>query len=72
VFLLKTTDVDKALAIVSELLGHEDIDTTLKYLKIAQNAPTGDEIYEDVLDYVGVFDSWEDFKLNTDGSLSDD
>ena len=72
VLLLKTNDVDKALATVSEFLGHEDIDTTLKYLNIAQNAPTGDEIYEDVLDYVGVFENWEDLQLNTDGSLSND
>jgi hypothetical protein len=48
--------VDKALAAVSEVLGHEDMDTTLKYLKIAEDEPTGDEIYEDILDYLGVFD----------------
>jgi len=54
--LLRKMPVDKALAAVSEVLGHEDIDTTLKYLKIAQDEPTGDEIYEDILDYLGVFD----------------
>ena len=48
--------MDKALAAVSEVLGHEDIDTTLKYLKIAEDEPTGDEIYEDILGYLGVFD----------------
>ncbi|EGI72762.1 hypothetical protein PH505_be00370 [Pseudoalteromonas distincta] len=30
------------------------------YLKIAQDEPTGDEIYEDVLDYLGVLDGIED------------
>jgi len=54
--LLRKMPVDKALAAVSEVLGHEDIDTTLKYLKIAKDEPTGDEIYEDILDYLGVFD----------------
>jgi hypothetical protein len=28
----------------------------LLYLKVAQEQPTGDEIWEDVLDYLGVFD----------------
>ena len=57
--LLQKIAVDKALALISELLGHEDISTTMMYLKIAQNQPTGDEIYEDVLDYIGVFDCLE-------------
>lgn len=57
--LLKKTTSDKALAIVSELLGHEDQSTTLEYLKIAEDAPTGDEIYEDALEYLGVFDDVE-------------
>ncbi|QOI95453.1 hypothetical protein [Aeromonas salmonicida] len=47
---------DEALAIVSSYLGHEEQSTTLEYLKIAENAPSGDEIYEDVLDYLGLFD----------------
>lgn len=54
--LLRKVTCDTALALVSELLGHEDISTTMLYLKIAQNEPTGDEIYEDILDFVGVFD----------------
>jgi hypothetical protein len=41
---------------VSDLLGHEDEKTTLLYLKIAQDEPTGDEIYEDILEFIGVFD----------------
>jgi len=57
--LLRKVSSDIALAIVSDLLGHEDIKTTMLYLKIAENAPTGDEIYEDVLDFVGVFDELE-------------
>jgi integrase len=54
--LLKQIDAQKALARVSALLGHEDLATTLLYLQIAQEQPTGDEIWEDVLDYLGVFD----------------
>lgn len=54
--LLKRIDAQKALARVSALLGHEDLTTTLLYLQIAQEQPTGDEIWEDVLDYLGVFD----------------
>jgi integrase len=54
--LLRKTTPDIALALVSECLGHEDEAVTIKYLKIAQDEPTGDEIYEDVLDYLGVFD----------------
>ncbi|HDY7972699.1 site-specific integrase [Vibrio anguillarum] len=60
--LLKIKDADTALAIVSELLGHEDLSTTLLYLKIAQEDPSGDEIYEDVLDFLGVFDDVEDLE----------
>lgn len=58
--LLRKTKTDIALALVSECLGHEDEATTLIYLKIAQDEPTGDEIYEDVLDYLGVFDAIEE------------
>ncbi|MEZ9895828.1 site-specific integrase, partial [Vibrio lentus] len=54
--LLKKMDADEALIIVSGFLGHEDLSTTLLYLQIAQDKPTGDEIWEDVLDYLGVFD----------------
>jgi len=54
--LLQKMSSDKAIAAISDTLGHEDITTTLKYLKIAENDPTGDEIYEDVLDYLGFFD----------------
>ncbi|MCP4588388.1 site-specific integrase [Pseudoalteromonas sp.] len=57
--LLKKTTPDIALAQVSECLGHEDEATTLLYLKIAQDEPVGDEIYEDVLDYLGVFEDLE-------------
>lgn len=57
--LLKKTTPDIALAQVSECLGHEDEATTLLYLKIAQDEPTGDEIYEDVLEYLGVFEDLE-------------
>ena len=60
--LLKKMNADDALARVSALLGHEDLATTLLYLKIAQEHPTGDEIWEDVLDYLGVFD--EDDELD--------
>nr|MBF4371133.1 site-specific integrase [Vibrio anguillarum] len=58
--LLKKMDADEALKIVSAFLGHEDLSTTLLYLQIAQDTPTGDEIWEDVLDYVGVFDEESD------------
>ena len=50
---------DDALDRVSALLGHEDRTTTMQYLKIAQDMPSADEIYEDVLDYIGAFDSLE-------------
>ncbi|WP_434938106.1 tyrosine-type recombinase/integrase [Shewanella sp. HL-SH8] len=51
---------DIALDYVASLLGHEDRQTTMVYLKIAQNAPTGDEIYEDVLSYLGILDGFTD------------
>lgn len=51
--------VDAALKVVSGYLGHADLDTTIKYLKMAQDNPTGDEIWEDVLDFMGLS---EDFK----------
>ena len=50
---------DEALDRVSALLGHEDRATTMLYLKIAQDMPSADEIYEDVLDYIGAFDDIE-------------
>lgn len=50
---------DDALDRVSALLGHEDRVTTLQYLKIAQDMPSADEIYEDALDYIGVFEDLE-------------
>jgi integrase len=53
---------DKAIAIVSDLLGHEYIATTLLYLTIAQDAPTGDEVWEDALDFSGVFDGLGDME----------
>jgi integrase len=65
--LLKRTSSDKALAYVSSLLGHEDLKTTLMYLQIAENYPTGDEIYEDLLDWVGVFDD-----LDVQSNLDED
>jgi integrase len=55
---------DISLDYVSSLLGHEDPKTTMLYLKIAQNAPTGDEIYEDVLAYLGVLDDFTE-QINT-------
>ena len=58
--LLKKVDADEALRRVSAFLGREDLSTTLMYLKIAQDKPTGDEVWEDVLDYLGVFDEEED------------
>lgn len=54
--LLRKFDADETLKRVSAFLGHEDLATTLLYLKIAQEQPTGDEIWEDVLNYLGVFD----------------
>jgi len=57
--LLKSKTPDEALKIVQGLLGHEELETTLKYLKIAQDLPLGDEIYEDILDYIGAFDDVE-------------
>lgn len=54
--LLNMITPDVALALVSECFGHDDEKTTLMYLKIAQDEPTGDEIYEDVLDFIGVFE----------------
>lgn len=57
--LKQNIDPDEALAQVSDCLGHEDVVTTSMYLKIAQDTPTGDEIYEDILDYAGVFDDLE-------------
>lgn len=50
---------DEALDRVSALLGHEDRATTMEYLKIAQDMPSADEIYEDVLGYIGAFDDLE-------------
>ncbi|MBF4264201.1 site-specific integrase, partial [Vibrio anguillarum] len=50
---------DEALDRVSALLGHEHRATTIEYLKIAQDMPSADEIYEDVLDYIGAFDELE-------------
>lgn len=64
--LLRVTKPDIALALVSDCLGHDDEATTLLYLKIAQNEPTGDEIYEDVLDFIGVFDIPESSELTHD------
>lgn len=54
--LLRVMTPDKAVALVSECYGHEEESTTLLYLTIAQDEPTGDEIYEDVLEYLEVFD----------------
>lgn len=61
--LLRSTTADTALALVSDCFGHQDEQTTLMYLKIAQDEPTGDEIHEDVLDYLGVFDELEEGEL---------
>jgi len=70
--LLKKTTPDIALALVSECLGHEDEATTIMYLKIAQEEPTGDEIYEDVLEYLGVFEDLEHEVIALqEGQLSD-
>lgn len=57
--LLKKMSNDEALSVMSSLLGHEDLKTTLEYLKIAENLPVGDEIYEDTLDYLGIFEGLE-------------
>ena len=54
--LLNHLEPDVALDRVCALLGHENRKTTMEYLKIAQDMPTGDEIYEDVLVYIGIFD----------------
>lgn len=54
--LLKHVTPDKALALVSECLGHEEVSVTLIYLKIAQDEPSGDEIYEDILEFIGAFE----------------
>ena len=61
--LLKKITSDKALAYVSSVLGHEDYNTTLKYLKIAEDLPGGDEIYEDSLVYLGIFDDFDNAPL---------
>lgn len=50
---------DVVLDRVSAMLGHESREMTMEYLEIAQDMPLGDEIYEDVLDYIGVFDGME-------------
>lgn len=60
--------VDKALALVSQCFGHEDPATTQEYLTIAQEAPTGDETYEDALEYLDVFGELDEI----DGQLTDD
>ena len=57
--LLRKTTPDIALAQVSGCLGHEEESTTLLYLRMAQDEPTGDEIYEDVLEYLGIFEEME-------------
>ncbi|UDM64323.1 site-specific integrase (plasmid) [Pseudoalteromonas piscicida] len=54
--LLRNVTPDKALALVSECLGHGEESVTLMYLKIAQDEPSGDEIYEDILEFIGVFE----------------
>lgn len=54
-----------SLDYVSSLLGHEDRKTTIEYLKIAQDAPMADEIYEDVLDYLGILNIFAD-QANTE------
>lgn len=64
--LLKKYPSDIALAYVSARLGHEDLSTTLKYLKIAEDQPTGDEIYEDVL---GFLDAYEDIESEFDSQI---
>lgn len=61
--LLKNISPDEAVKCVSECFGHEQLETTLLYLKIAQQAPTGDEIYDNFIDYLGIFEGLdvEDF-----------
>jgi site-specific recombinase XerD len=66
--LLRVMTVDKALALVSECFGHEDPATTLMYLTIAQEEPTGDEIYEDVLEHLDIFGDLDEL----DGQLTYD
>ena len=61
--LLRSTEVDTALALISDCLGHDDESTTLMYLKMAQDEPTGDEIYEDILDYLGAFENLDNLKF---------
>ncbi|QFT12976.1 site-specific integrase [Vibrio sp. THAF190c] len=69
--LLKKTTQDIALALVSECLGHDEEETTLIYLRISQDEPTGDEIYEDILDFLGVFENMDnEFLLSNEGTLS--
>jgi integrase len=65
--LRKNMPHDKALALVSDLLGHESLSTTQLYLHIAIDEPTGDEIWEDVLDFVGIFDGLDDSQEDLDG-----
>lgn len=62
--LLKKIDAERVLAIVSAFLGHEDLETTLLYLKIAEDHPTGDEVWEDILDYLQIFEDLEGELLN--------
>ena len=45
---------------MSACAGHEDDDTTRKYLKRGNDEPTGDEVWEDVLEFVGVFDELDE------------
>jgi integrase len=65
--LRKNMPHDKALALVSDLLGHESLSTTQLYLQIAIDEPTGDEIWEDVLDFVGIFDGLDESQEDPDG-----
>lgn len=53
---LQKVSAERSLAYVSALLGHEDLKTTMLYLRIAQDEPTGDEIYEGVLEWLDIFD----------------
>ena len=55
--LLKHVTPDKALTLVTDCLGHGEESVTLIYLKIAQDEPTGDEIFEDILEFIGAFDN---------------
>lgn len=70
--LLQRITAEKALVLVSSCLGHEDYKTTLEYLKIAQDLPSGDEIYEDVLLYLGAFDELDESELSDDENTSKD